>query len=132
MTPRSCTDLASACSAASSKCRRGWSLLGLMSSTARSRRSGVAPSCPGSGAETERIAASPRPMPRSATGRALLGQLEVGVRARGVRVMVDHRAAVARRLADPDVARDDRVEDELGEVLAHLALDVARQSRAAV
>jgi len=45
---------------------------------------------------------------------------------------VNHRAAEARRLADPDVARDDRVEDQRGEVLAHLALDVAREARAPV
>ena len=32
----------------------------------------------------------------------------------------------------PHVARDDGVEDELGEVLAQVALDVARQPRAAV
>ena len=45
---------------------------------------------------------------------------------------MDHRAPEARRLAEADVARDHGVEDELREVLAHLALDVARQARAAV
>ena len=40
--------------------------------------------------------------------------------------------AVARGLGDPDRARDDRVEDEGAEVLAHLALDVGGQPRAAV
>src|SRR4051812_17054054 len=119
MTPRSWTDSASACSAPWSNWRRGWPLLGLMRSTGSSRSSAVAPSLPTSGAETERIAARPRPIPRSATGGDLLGQLEVGVGARGVRVVVDHGAAVARRLTDPDVAGDHGVEDQLGEVLAH-------------
>ena len=49
-----------------------------------------------------------------------------------MRVVVDHGAAEARRLADADVARDHRVEDEIREVLANLALDVARQARAPV
>ena len=39
---------------------------------------------------------------------------------------------VARRLAEPDVARDHRVEDERGEVLADLALDVLGELRARV
>ena len=49
-----------------------------------------------------------------------------------MRVVVDHRPAVARGLADAHVARDDRVEHERREVLADLALDVAREARAAV
>ena len=36
--------------------------------------------------------------------------------------------AEARRLAEPDVARDHGVEDERREVLAHLALDVLRRA----
>ena len=67
-----------------------------------------------------------------ATGGHLLGQGEVGLRPGAVRVVMDHGAAEARRLADADVARDHGVEDELGEVLAHLALDVLRQAGAAV
>ena len=52
----------------------------------------------------------------SATCGHLLGELEVGIGARAVRVVMDHRAAEARRLADPDVARDHGVEDERREV----------------
>ena len=43
--------------------------------------------------------------------------------------MQRHRNAEARRLAEADVARDDGVEDEPGEVLADIALDVAAQAR---
>ena len=45
---------------------------------------------------------------------------------------MDHRAPEARRLAEAHVARDHGVEDELREVLADLALDVARQAGAPV
>ena len=45
---------------------------------------------------------------------------------------MDHRAPEARRLAEAHAARDHGVEDELREVLAHLALDVARQACAPV
>ena len=40
--------------------------------------------------------------------------------------------AEARRLPHPDVARDNGIEDELGEVLAHLPLDVLREPGATV
>ena len=43
-----------------------------------------------------------------------------------------HRKPEAGRLAQADVARDDGVEHELREVLAHLPLDVAREPGAAV
>ena len=84
-------------------------------SSTGSSRSSASRSPSRSGAD-DRIAASPRPMPRvrSATRRHLLGQLEVCVRARAVRIVVDDRPAEARRLAEPHVARDDGVEDELG------------------
>src|SRR3954453_2262369 len=95
---------------------------------------------------TERIAARPRPIPRDrsamragsgrgARGRAgdeLLGELEVGVGARAVRVVVDDRPPEARGLTDTDVPRDDRAEDEVGEVAAHLRLDVLREPGAPV
>src|SRR5947209_1415900 len=83
---------------------------------------------------TAMIAARPRPMPfcRSATGGDLLGQLEVGIGPGAVRVVVDHRDAEAGRLADAHVAGDDGVEDQLGEMLADLTLDVLGQARAPV
>src|SRR5919202_4242825 len=84
--------------------------------------------------ETERIAASPRPIPRalSATSGHLLGKVEVRARARAVRIVMDHRPPEAGRLADTDVTGDDRLEDELGKVLANLALDVPGQPGAGV
>src|SRR5437763_9035564 len=83
---------------------------------------------------TDRIAARPRPIPfgRSATGGHLLCQLEVRVGPGAVGVVVDDRLPEARRLANSNVARDHRVEHQLGEVLAHLALDVLGQASTAV
>src|SRR3954452_4368550 len=82
----------------------------------------------------ERIAARPRPMPRgrSATGGHLLRELEVGLRAGAVRVVMNDWPPEARRLAEPDVPRDDGVEDERGEVLADLTLHALRELRASV
>src|SRR5204862_5497754 len=99
---------------------------------ARSSASRASPSA--SGAEDARIADRPRPMPRvgSATGGHLLCQLEVGLRAGAMRVVMDDRTAEARCLAEPHVARNHRLEDERREMLAHLALDVLRELRARV
>ncbi len=47
-------------------------------------------------------------------------------------VVVDHRLAEARRLAHADVAGDDGLEHQLGEVLADLGLDVLGQTGPAV
>ena len=116
----------------------------------RSGRAGSRAGPSSSLAPRGRIAARPRPMPaglgivrrqvrsiRLAT--ALSHVRRPPSRARGTRrepalcgCVLDDRDAVARRLAEPDVARDDGVEDELREVLAHLALDVLRQPRAPV
>src|SRR4051794_40419572 len=131
-TPRSASEAASPCSASSSKRLRGWAGFGLTSSTGSSRSSGGGAAAPSAGLDTLRIAARPRPIPRSATAGDLLGEFEVGVRPGAVRVVVDDRAPEARRLADAHVAWDHGVEDERGEVLAHLALDVARQARAPI
>src|SRR4051812_30365421 len=143
--PRALTDSASAMRASSSNSRRGWFGLGRISSVGISRR-------PVSSRElVERIAASPRPMPRppipaplparpvpptplavSATCSHLLGELQVGHGARAARVVADYGEAIARGLPEADVARDHRVEDELGEVLPDLALDVLGKPRAPV
>src|SRR5215218_3478578 len=92
-----------------------------MSSTGRSRNSGSA-----SAGTVDRIAASPRPMPRerSATRGHLLGEFEVGLRPGAGRIVVDDRTAEAGRLTEPHVARNDRVEDQRGEMAAHLGLHV--------
>ena len=93
----------------------------------------VARASPSCGADTLRMAERPRPIPVVlATGGDLLGQFEVGVGPGAVRVVQDHRDTEARGLADPDVAGDDRVEDERREVLAHLALHVPAQVGARV
>ena len=70
------------------------------------------------GVDTDRIAPRPLPIPGFglATGGHLLGQLEIGLRAGAVRVVVRDRQPIARRLSDAHVARNHGVEDELGEV----------------
>src|SRR3954466_4115265 len=151
--PRAFTDSARASRASSSNSRRGWFGLGRISSVGISRR-------PVSARElVERIAARPRPIPRaapplvppvalvprpdragvpprplavSATCSHLLRELEVGHGARAARVVADHGEAVARGLADADVTGDHGIEDELGEVLSDLALDVLREARSTV
>src|SRR5439155_24499433 len=131
-TPRSASEPARPCSASSSKRLRGCAGFGLIRSTGSSRSSGAGSAPASAGLDTLRIAARPRPIPRSATAGDLLGEFEVGVGPGAVRVVVDDGAPEARRLADAHVARDHGVEDELREVLAHLALDIAREPRAPV
>src|SRR5690348_9447604 len=118
MTPRSFTDSDSASRDSSSKTRRGWRAFGAIRSTG-SLRSSAPGAVPSVGA---RIAASPRPMPRgrSATRGHLLGEREVGLGPGAVGVVVDDGNAVARRLAQADVARDDGVEHEGREVRTDL------------
>src|SRR3954447_22159206 len=113
MTPRSRTDSERARSASWSKLCRGWRGFGAIRSTGRRRRSGVAP-LPSGGIVDERIAARTRPIPRwaLATRSHLLGELEVGLRARAVRVVMDDRNPVTRSLAQAYVARDHGVEHE--------------------
>src|SRR5215203_2715972 len=103
-----------------------------MSSSGISRSSGCGSAPAAAGTVGERIADRPRPMPRgrSATGGHLLGELEVGLRAGAVWVVVDDGTPEARRFAEAHVAGDHRVEDERREVLADLALDVLGQLRA--
>src|SRR3954451_21805475 len=134
--PRAFTDSESASSASSSNSRRGWLGFGRISSVGISRRP------VSSRALVERIAARPRPIPRwappspfaagSATCSHLLGKLQIGHRAGAPRIVADDGQAVAGCFADANVARDHGVEDELGEVLTHLALDVLREPGAAV
>src|SRR6185437_1126833 len=83
---------------------------------------------------TDRIAASPRPMPfgRSATRSHLLGQLEVRVGAGAVRIVVNDWFTETWCFADADVARDDRVDHQLWKVLSDLSLDVLGEASAAV
>ena len=76
----------------------------------------------------------PRPSPRrprrpSAAFDKLHRHLPVGIGAARAPVVVGDRQAVARRLRDAHRARHDRLEDEVPEVAAHLALDVGGEPR---
>src|ERR1041384_434458 len=53
-------------------------------------------------------------------------------RAGGDRLVQEHRLAVARRFAEPDVARDEGLEELLAEVLPDLVDDLVRKPEAAV
>ena len=53
-------------------------------------------------------------------------------RAGAVRIVVDHRPAKARRLAEPDVPWDHRVEDQRREVPANLGLHILGELRSRV
>src|SRR3954469_22445988 len=128
--PRALTDSERASRASSSNSRRGWLGLGRISSLAISLRPDS------SRALVERIAARPRPIPRpppspfavSATCSHLFRKLQVGHGARAARVVADDGEAVARRLAHADVAGNDGVEYDFGEVLADLTLEVLREA----
>ena len=92
-----------------SNVRRGWRAFGWIRSGGISRRPSSTLSLRG------RIAASPRPIPRccaSATCGHLLRQLQVRRAPGAVRRVPQDREAEARRLAEPDVARHDRVEHQ--------------------
>src|SRR3954464_2842766 len=130
MTPRSRTDSERPRSASWSNVCRGWRGFGAIRSTGRRRSSGVA-ALPSAGIVGERIAARPRPIPRLALATCghLLGELEVGLRARAVRVVMDDRDPIARSLPQAHVARDHGVEHERREVRADLALDILRELR---
>src|SRR3954453_20437245 len=111
-TPRSASEPASPWSASSSKRLRGCAGLGLTSSTGSSRSCGGGAADSSAGLDTLRIAARPRPIPRSAMAGDLLGEFEVGIGPGAVRVVMDYGTPETRRLADAHVARDDGVEDE--------------------
>jgi hypothetical protein len=49
-----------------------------------------------------------------------------------MRIVMDYRPAIARRLADAHIARNDRFKDKVWEVLANLALNIAGEARTAV
>src|SRR5258706_2677167 len=127
--PRASIDSASASSDSPLNSLRGWSGLGRMSSTGISRS---ADSLPAVRVELGRMAARPRPIPRSATSGHLTRELEVCLRAGAGRIVQRDGNAEAGRLADADVARYDGLEHELGEMLAQLALDVGGEACAVV
>ena len=138
-TPRTRIDSASSASRASSNVRRGCRGLGWISSTGISRRPCSCSVLRG------RIAARPRPMPRgrgSAARRMQFGlrhgrpppsraaDMRPSPRCAGACRVTGH--AEARRLPHAHVARDDGLEDELGEVLADLPFNITGKPRAAV
>src|SRR5882757_4936931 len=102
---------------------RGCFALAWMSSTARCASSGVAPPIRTS---------KPLPKPLLGTLDKLHRHLPVSLGAAGAPVVVGQRQTVTRRFCDTHGARDNGVEDERTEVLAHLGLDVGRKASTAV
>src|SRR3954451_15217127 len=74
-------------------------------------------------------ASSPRPRRRLFTVDDLHDQFRVGPCTPGPRGVVEHAEPVAGRLADPDVTRDQRLENRLIEILSDLASDFVSQLR---
>src|SRR4051795_6562838 len=118
-TPRALTDSDNPTRASSSKSPRGWRGFGSTSSTGTSRSP-----LSSRAFDDGRIADRPRPIPRldpvSPTSGHLLGQLEVRGRSRAMRIVPGYGKPEARSLAHSHVARDHRIENEVGEVLPDL------------
>src|SRR5262245_51599856 len=87
---------------------------------------------PSTGVE-ERSAPRPRPRPGLLCMlENLPRQFEVGDGAAGAQVVKHHRLAVARSLAEPDVSRNDGLEDLTGEVPMDLFADLQSHAGATV
>src|SRR5258708_23144110 len=95
-----------------------------MRSTGSSRSSSALAFTPS--AEADRIALRPLPIPGIglATRRDLLRQLEIRLGTGAVGIVVGYRQPVTRGLAHPDIAGNDRLEHQVGEMRAHFPLDV--------
>src|SRR5438874_6464752 len=126
MTPEVRIDAANSLKAAESKSFLGW--LGLTSIWSMPT-SVIASSAPGA---DDSSAPSPRPSPRLFMFEHLSREVQIGHGTAGPQIMQHHRLAVARRLAEPDVAWNDRLEDFPGEIAMDLIADLERQTRAAI
>src|SRR5437868_12570495 len=126
MTPDDRIDAANSLKASESKTFLGW--LGLTSiwSIAMSL---IVSSLPGA---DDNRAPSPRPSPRLFMLYHLSHEVQISDGAAGSQVMEHHRFAVARRLAEPDVARDHRLKDLAREIAMDLVADLQREARPAV
>src|SRR5882724_10862333 len=74
----------------------------------------------------------PRPRPRLFMSDHLASQVEIGDRAAGSQIVEHDRPAMARRLGEPDVTWNHRLEDFAREVTLHFVADLERETRAAV
>src|SRR5215475_4942602 len=59
-------------------------------------------------------------------------EIEIRYCARRAKIVEHDRLAVARRLGDPNVSRNDRREDLVAEMLLYFPLDLACQARPAI
>src|SRR5438128_6879809 len=108
-----------------SNCRRGWNGFGSIWSTGMWSSSAIS-SEPGSKPPSSVPSNAARPRPRRLlfTVDDLHDEFGVGPGAPGPRGVVQHALAVARRLADVDVARDHGPEDRVGEEAPDLGGDL--------
>src|SRR5208282_2286137 len=121
----------------SPKFRRGWKRPGwiwsiLSRSSPLDPGSGIALSSPRSAdrprPRPRRLAGSLMPRPRSRRQRPLAAQhlarqMDIGLGARAVEIVEQHRLAVRRRLGDAHVARDHGLVNLGAEMLAHIGRD---------
>src|SRR5882724_201611 len=80
----------------------------------------------------ERRAPRPRPSPRLFMPENLPREFEICDRPARPQIVQHHGLAVARRLREPHVARNHRVEDLAREIAVHLVADLERQARPAI
>src|SRR4029434_164171 len=88
-----------------------------------------------SASEGSEASSAPRPRPRPRLlfmAQHLPCQLQVSSGAGGPEVVQHHRLAVARRLRQTNVPRDDRVEDLSGKVAIELFADLESEARTGV
>src|ERR1700684_668281 len=121
----------------SSKFLRGWKRPGWI----WSMRSRISPRAPGSGGvfSSPSSADRPRPRPRFLAGsfippstsrrqrplaaQQLARQMDIGLGARAVEIIEQHRRAVRRRLGDAYIARDHGLVNLGAEMFAHIGRD---------
>src|SRR5438477_13021788 len=114
-------DSVSSLSASSPKPRRGWNGLGSMSSTETDSRPDVVVST------SLRSELSPRPNAFLCMANNLFSELPVAFRSARPRVVSKDWLAVARRLGQSHVARDDCRKDLASEKILQVVADLARQ-----
>src|SRR6185369_7045384 len=122
-------DAASSSSFASRKTVRGWSGFG----SRRSRSTSISTSpCSTVAVPEEKSALSPLPSAFLVICQNLLGQIQVTVRTPTFHIVEQDRLAVARRLGEPHVARDRRLEDLRSEKIAQVGHHLIREVRSLV
>src|SRR3989304_2757108 len=125
-------DWARSCKLFLSKAFLGWRGVGTKLAMGSSCAFDNAVSASGEG-EDDKRAPNPRPKPCLALmGKHLLGQLEVGCRARGAEIVKHDRLAVARRLGDSYVPRDNGLHDLAAQVPLDFVFDLGGEARPAI